>query len=421
MKPPAVFRALRSPNYRFYFFGQMVSLTGYWLTRIGVNWLVYRLTHSVVMLGWVNFASQIPTLFLLPIAGVFVDRFNKRTLLFLTQVLLMIPAFILAWLTVTKQIQIWHVMLISVFQGMVHAWDVPTRQAFVVEMVERRHDLSNAIALNSSMFNVARMAGPAIGGLLIASIGEWACFLLDGISYFAVLASILAMKIPISHSRNDGPVLHKFQEGLSYVMGFFPVRFLLLMVAWTSLFGMSYLVLMPVVARDLLCGGPHTLGFLTGASGAGALGGAIFLASRRNIIDCGKYIAFACVTGGLGLLLFSFSNRLGLSMIFIVIASFGFMLQLASSNSVLQSVVDDDKRGRVMSFYTLAFLGVAPFGSLFATQMAHAYGVRFALQVGAFACMATGVLFAWQFSAWFEMLKPVYARKGLIQDVTPGI
>lgn len=417
----AVFRALRSPNYRLYFFGQTISLTGYWLTRIATSWLVYRLTHSVVMLGWVNFAGQIPSLILMPLAGVLVDRFSKQKLLFLCQFLLMFPSFILAFLTLTHQIEVWHVMLLMMLQGTIQALDVPTRQAFVVEMVEKRHDLSNAIALNSSMFNVARMVGPALGGILIALVGEGICFLLDGISYFAVLASIAAMKIPVSHSRKGGPVLQQFKEGMRYVFGFSPIRFLLLMVAWTSLFGMSYLVLMPVVARDLLHGGPSTLGFLTGASGIGALAGAIFLASRKNIVDCGKYIGLACILGGAGLLLFSFSKSLQFSIFFVVLASLGFMLQLASSNSVLQSVVDDDKRGRAMSFYTLAFLGVAPFGSLFASNMADVYGVRFALQIGGLACMVSGILFIWQFSKWFELLKPVYARKGLIQDVTPGI
>lgn len=421
MKSGLFFRAFRSPNYRLYFFGQMISMTGYWLTRIAVNWLVYRLTNSILILGWINFASQIPTLILLPMMGVLVDRFDKRKLLLISQFLLMIPPFILAGLTLTGQIRVWHIILISIYQGIVQALDVPTRQAFVVEMVEKRHDLSNAIALNSSMFNVARMLGPAVGGILIAAVGEWACFLLDGVSYFAVLGSILAMRVTVSHSQRGGGAFHQFKEGLAYVFGFFPIRFLLFMVAWTSIFGMSYLVLMPVVARDLLRGGPSTLGFLTGASGVGAFCGALFLAGRKNIVDCGKYIAAACFIGGLGLLLFSFSDGVPLSMFFVVIASFGFMLQLASSNSILQSLVDDDKRGRVMSFYTLAFLGMAPFGSLFASHMANTYGVRFALQIGGLACMSAGILFAWQFSVWFEVLKPVYARKGLIQDVTPGI
>jgi MFS family permease len=421
MKHASPFRALRSPNYRLYFIGQTISLTGYWLTRIAVSWLVYRLTHSVVILGWVNFAGQIPSLLLMPLAGVLVDRFNKHKLLFWTQFFLMIPSFILAALTLSGHIQVWHIMVLMVLQGTVQALDVPTRQAFVVEMVEKRNDLANAIALNSSMFNVARMVGPALGGILIALVGEGLCFLLDGISYFAVLASIAAMKIHVSHSKKGGHVLHQFKEGFVYVFGFSPVRYLLFMVGWTSFFGMSYLVLMPVVARDLLHGGPSTLGFLTGASGIGALGGAIFLATRRNIIDCGKFISLACIIGGTGLLLFSFARNLQTAVFFVVLSGFGFMLQLASSNSVLQSIVDDDKRGRVMSFYTLSFLGVAPFGSLFASHIADVYGVRTALQLGGFACMVSGIWFKWQFAKWFELLKPVYARKGLIQDVEPGV
>ncbi len=417
----AYFRALRYRNYRLFFIGQIISLTGFWLTRVAVNWLVYRMTHSVFLLGMVNFAAQIPTSLLLPLAGVLVDHAPKQKLLFICQFILMLLSLTLFLLTWSGKILYWHLIALNVIQGIVSAFDVPLRQSLIVEMVEKRHDLSNGIALNSSMFHLARLIGPALAGILIALSGEPACFLLDTFSYLAVLASIAFMRFkPVSYAHPDS-VLKKLKEGIKEVFGFIPLRSLLGMVAIVSIFGMSYLIVLPVVTREILHGGPSILGFLTGASGIGALAGTLFLAGQRNIISYGKFIAFASFVGGLGLLLFSYSSSLIHSLFFIVMASFGFMLQLTCSNSIVQSIVDDEKRGRIMSLYSLAFLGTAPLGSLWAGQFASKFGVLTALRLGGMICCLSSLFFMFRFRTWYHQLRPIYLKKGILQDLAQDV
>ncbi len=417
-----IFRALRSKNYRLFFGGQSISLVGSWLTRVAMSWLVFRLSRSALVLGLVGFASQIPTFFIVPIAGVLVDRWRRQPLLIVTQVLLMIQALLLAFLTLRHKIAIWHIFALSLFQGIVNAFDIPARQAFVVEMVEKREDLANAIALNSSMFNMARLVGPSAAGILIASVGEGICFLIDGLSYWAVIFSLAAMKIrqapPPALKAHVGK---EMREGFHHAFGFAPIRAILFLVAAVSLLGLSYIVLLPIFTERILHGGPQTLGFLTASSGVGALAGGLYLASRKNVLGLGRVIVFSTFLGGLSLILFSGSHHLRFSLLFIMTASFGMMVQMASCNTILQTIVDDDKRGRVMSFYTMAFLGMAPFGSLLAGAIAQKFGAPMATMIGGGACVAAAALFNGNLPALRERIRPIYIKKGIIPEIATGI
>lgn len=417
-----IFRALQHRNYRLFFSGQSISLIGTWMTRIATSWLVYRLTNSAFLLGVVGFSGQIPTFLLASFAGVLTDRWNRHHILVVTQILAMIQSFALATLTLTGIITVWHIILLSIFQGLINAFDVPARQSLVVEMVEKREDLGNAIALNSSMFNGARLLGPSIAGILISAVGEGMCFLLDGISYLAVIASLLVMKItPRKTETPNSNVLQGLKEGFSYAFPFAPIRSILLLIGLVSLVGMPYTVLMPVFAKEILRGGPHTLGFLMGASGIGALVGAIYLASRRSVLGLEKNIALAASIFGIGLIAFSLSRVLWLSLALMLLTGFGLMMQMASSNTVLQTIVDDDKRGRVMSFYAMAFMGTAPFGSLLAGGLASRMGAPNTLIIGGVCCMLGSLIFASRLSILREMIRPIYVRMGIIPEVAQGI
>ena len=310
-----MFRALQYRNYRLFFMGQGVSLIGTWMQQVAMSWLVYRLTDSVFLLGMVSFASQVPSFLLGPFAGVVSDRYNRHRILLLTQALSLLQASTLAALVLTGQIEIWHILALSGFLGVINAFDISARQAFVVELVEKREDLSNAIALNSSLFNGARLVGPSIAGILIAAVGEGMCFLINAVSYLAVLASLLMMHlrpfVPVKETRK---VWQSLREGFQYAFGFPPIRSIILLIALLSLVGMPFSVLMPVFARDILGGGANTLGFLMGASGIGALSGALYLASRKTVVGLGKVIVMATLLFGAGLMAFSFSKVLLLSL-----------------------------------------------------------------------------------------------------------
>ncbi len=409
-----ILRALRHRNYRLFFGGQSISLIGTWLTRVATSWLVYRLTKSALLLGVVGFAGQIPTFLLAPFAGVVVDRWNRHRILVVTQILAMLQSFLLAALALTGVIAVWHVVILSIVQGIINAFDTPARQSFVVEMVENREDLSNAIALNSSMVNAARLLGPSAAGILIAAVGEGLCFLLDGISYLAVIASLLAMRVaPKAAVTSQLRVLQEMREGIRYAIGFAPIRAVLLLLALISLMGMPYTVLMPVFATDILHGGAHALGFLMAASGMGALVGAVFLAARKNVRGLGKIMSRSATLFGLGLIAFSLSRRYELSLFLLSMIGFGMMVQTAASNTVLQTVVDDDKRGRVMSFYTMALLGMAPFGSLFAGAFAGKIGAPMTIMIGGIACVLGAMVFTRKLPALREVVRPIYVRMGV--------
>jgi MFS family permease len=416
-------RALAHKNYRLFFSGQSISLIGTWMTRIATSWLVYRLTGSALLLGLVGFAGQIPSFLLAPLAGVLVDRWNRHRLLIITQILALVQSLAMAVLTMTGLIKMWHVIVLSVVQGVINAFDMPARQAFVVEMVEKREDLANAIALNSSMVNAARLLGPSIGGVVIAAVGEGWCFMIDAISYIAVIASLLAMKITprLTQPTNDANILEQLREGWTYATRFAPIRNVLLLLALVSLVGMPYTVLMPVFANEVLHGGPNTLGLLMAASGVGALIGAMFLAARKTVLGLGKFIPLMAGAFGVGLIAFSFSRVMWLSLALMVVTGLGFMVQMAVSNTVLQTIVDEDKRGRVMSFYTMAFMGTAPFGSLLAGAVAEHLGVPHTLLFGGIGCVLGAIWFATRLSDLRRDVRPIYVRIGILPEVASGI
>jgi len=415
-------RALRHRNYRLFFTGQMVSLIGTWMTQIAMTWLVYSLTKSPLMLGVVAFAGQIPSFVMGPFAGVIVDRWPRHRLLVGTQICAMIQSFALAFLALSGMIQVWHIIVLIALQGLINAFDMPARQSFVVEIVEDKADLSNAIALNSSMFNMARLIGPSVGGILVATVGEGWCFLIDGISYIGVIAALLAMRIkPPDTTRQHKNALQELKEGWAYVTGSLPIRSLIMLMAWVSLVGMPYGVLMPIIAGETLRGGPNTMGFLMAASGSGALVGALFLAARKNIRGLGKRIPLLVAVFGGGLLVFSQSTALWLSMLTLFVMGFALMQQNASSNTILQTIVDDDKRGRVMSFYIMAFMGMAPFGSLWAGAMASRIGAPSTLVISGIGCLLASIWIAMRYKSIRQMVLPIYVQMGIAPEVAAGL
>jgi MFS family permease len=419
---PHLLRALRHRNYRLFFGGQSLSLVGTWITRVAVSWLTWRLTHSAVMLGIVGFSGQIPTFLFGSFAGVWVDRLDRHRVLVATQVLAMLQSFALAALAIPGVIQVWHILALQAFQGMINAFDTPARQSFLIDMIEDRADLSNAIALNSSMFNGARLVGPSVAGILIVWVGEGWCFFLDGVTYFAIVGSLLAMRV----ARRPRPtvrkkVLQDLSDGFRYAFGFPPIRAVLLLLATGSLAGMPYTVLLPVIAARTLHGGSHTLGFLMGATGIGALGGALLLASRDTVVGLGRWIPRATATFGAGLMAVSLSRWLPLSLLMMAIAGFGFMVQMASSNTIIQTLVREEMRGRVMAFYAMSFMGMAPFGSLAAGAVAGRVGAPWTIFGGGCICVLAAGFFHHQLPRLREMVRPIYVEKGILPAVAEGI
>jgi MFS family permease len=416
-------RALRYRNYRLFFGGQVVSLAGTWITTTATSWLVYRLTGSAVLLGVVGFAGQFPAFVMGPFAGIVVDRWNRHRLLVVTQTLSMLQSFALAALTLTGHITVEAVVLLSVVQGLVNAFDMPGRQAFLITMIDNKEDLGNAIALNSSMVNAARLIGPTIAGLVIAVANEGWCFLIDGVSYIAVIVALLRMRIaaPAAAPAVRRNAWQQFTEGWRYALGFRPIRSTILLLALVSLVGVPYSVLMPVFATAVFHGGPNTLGFLMTASGCGALAGALWLAQRKSVVGLGRIIPIATALFGAGLIAFSFSSILWIAVPCLVVAGFGFMVQMASSNTVIQTIVDDEKRGRVMSFYMMAFLGTAPFGSLMAGWMSSRIGAPDTLRVGGVCCAAGAFWFFTELPEIRAAVRPIYVRMGILPEVATGL
>jgi MFS family permease len=408
-------RALQHRNYRLFFSGQTVSLVGTWITRIATSWLVYRLTGSVFLLGIVGFFGQIPTLVLAPFAGVLVDRWDRHRILLITQFLSMLQSVGLAVLTFSGVITVTDILILQVAQGIINAFDTPARQAFVVEMVEDRSHLSNAIALNSSMVTASRVVGPSIGGVLIAAFGEGWCFTVDAISYVAVIASLLAMRLEKRPVRvSETRMLQELGAGFRYVTHFAPVRDSLLLLALVATMGMPYTVLMPAIAATVLHGGPHTLGFLMTAAGAGALAGAVYLASRTSVLGLGRAIVVATVTFGAALVAFSFSRILWLSLLLLPFVGGGMMVEMAATNTIVQTIVEDEMRGRVMAFYAMAFLGTAPLGSLMAGLVASHIGPMRTIMIGGVACIIGGVIFAFRLPVLRAHVRPIYIERGIL-------
>ena len=417
-----IFRSLQYRNYRLFFSGQSLSLIGTWMQRIAMPWLVYHMTGSVLLLGVVGFAGQIPTFLLAPVAGVLTDRRSRYHVLLVTQIISMIQASILAFLCLTGLIEIWHIVVLSIALGCINAFDVPSRQSFVIDMVEKKEDLGNAIALNSLMFNAARLIGPSIAGIMLASTGEGICFLLNAVSYIFVIVSLLMMRIKIKKpGKRKSEILQELKDGLNYTFGFPPIKHILVLLSIVSLMGMSYSVLMPVYAKEILNGGSHAYGFLMGAAGFGALLGAIFLASRVSVIKIGRIVPAAAILFGSGLIILSFTKILSLSLLLMVFIGLGMMLQTAASNTILQTITDDDKRGRVMSFYTMAVMGTAPFGSLLAGGLAKIFGTPVTIFVGGLVCIIGALFFLRKLPELKNLAQPVYVRKGIITEYAKAI
>jgi len=417
-----IFRALAARNYRLFFIGQSISLIGTWMQRVAMSWLVYRLTASEFSLGLVSFLGLIPVLVLSPFAGVLADRVDRRNLLVATQTLAMLQALLLATLVMSAHVRIWQVMVLATFLGVINAFDTPSRQSFIVEIIGRKEDLGNAIALNSATFNGARLVGPSVAGLLIALFGEGPCFLLNGLSYLAVIAALLLMKIPLSQGRAmRQDMLQGLKEGFSYSFGFEPIRAILLLLLLVSIMGTPYLVLMPVFASDILQGGAHTFGFLMSATGAGALCGAAFLASRRTVAGLERVLPWMTVLLSLGLIGFSLSRDQWLSMLLLLATGFGMMVQMASSNTILQTIVEEDKRGRVMSFYVMCVMGAIPIGSLLAGAVAARLGTPETLLIGGIVCLAGALIFMRKLPVLRKIIRPIYVEKGVLSEVALGL
>ena len=410
----SVSRALRHRNYKLFFFGQGVSLIGTWMTQVATAWLVYRLTGSAFLLGVVGFSGQIATFLLAPVAGVFTDRCNRRQILTATQILSALQSLALAVLTLTHQIEVSHIIVLSICQGLISAFDIPARQAFLVEIVKDRADLGNAIALNSVMFNGARLVGPSIAGFVIAWGGEGICFLIDAVSYLSVIVTLLLLRLEAcAVAPRHHRLFHELKEGISYAVNFLPIRAILLLVAFTSL-AASYSVLFPVVARDVLQGGPSTLGFLSAATGCGALFGGLYLASRRDVRGLLRLIAAASFVQGASLMAFAVTRSLGVALAVLFVTGFSMIIQLAASNTVLQTLVDDDKRGRVMSLYMMALLGMTPWGSLLAGALTARAGIAPTLFLQGAASFGIAMIFAGQLPRLKAVIRPIYVKMGII-------
>ena len=418
MNIKTVFRALRHQNYRLFFGGQGISLIGTRMQQIAISWLVYRMTDSVFLLGLTGFSSQISTFLLAPLAGVIADRHHRHRLLIITQSLAMLQAVVLYVLYVTHTITVWHILLLSFFLGAVNAFDIPVRQSFTIDMLNDKEDLSNAIALNSSMVNAAGLIGPSIGGVLIALFGEGTCFLLNALSYIAVLLSLVLMKLPCweRSDRHKNSVMIQLREGFSYAYNFMPIRTILILLSVASFVAGGLQALMPVFARDIFHGGSRTLGLLMAASGLGALTGAIYLAGRKNVLGLSRVIAYTAGLFGLGILVFSCTDILVIAMPILLFTGFGLMVQMAYSNIILQTIVEEDKRGRVMSFYTMAFMGLSPFGSLFSGVLAAKIGANNTLLGGGIICIIAAIIYAMHLPTLRSFIRPLYIQKGILTE-----
>jgi MFS family permease len=391
-------RAFRYRNYRLYFGGQGISLTGSWMQQVAMGWLVYRLTGSAFYLGVVAFFAQVPVFFMAPLAGVLADRWDRMRIMLIAQVLAMAQAFVLAFLMFIKVIAPWHLLPLAFFLGLANALDAPARHSMVVQVVERKEDLGNAIALNSAMFNGARLVGPPIAGILVGVAGEGICFLINGLSYLAVIFALLAMRFTPRERRGKGiGFWPELREGFAYTFGTRPIRLVISLVAWVSMVGVSYMTLMPVFVRRVLNGGPNSLGFLMGAVGCGALLGALALAARQGTRGIEKSLTGGSALFGLGLIALSQARHFWQAMPLMLFIGLGMMVQMASANTYIQHLISDDKRARVMSIYTMAFMGATPIGSFLVGALTSIVGVRLTIAVGGLLSLAGTLVFARRF------------------------
>lgn len=421
-------RSLRHRNFRLFFGGQGLSLFGTWMTTVATRWLVYeKMPGQDWILGVVTFAGQIPIL-LAPLAGAWVEGSSRHRALILTQSLSMIQSFSLAFLALTGLVEVWQVLVLAAFQGFVNALDVPARQAFLIEMVDDRSDLGNAIALNSSMFNGARLLGPAVAGLILArftgrvGLGAGICFLVDGISYFAVIIALLRMIVKPQPARtSERKILRDLRDGFHYSFRSRPIRAILLLLGLVSIFGAPFMVLMPAFAKNILHGNASTYGILLAVSGGGALLGALYLASRSTVLGLGRVIAISCTLFALAIVVFAFSDVLWLSMLATFLASFGMMVQMAASNTILQTIVEDELRARVMSFYALTVLGMIPVGSLLCSGLVVLIGAPYTVALGGVVSLGGAVFFMMKLTELRAAARPMLERAGVLPPLAAGI
>jgi len=410
-----IFSSLHSRNYRLYFTGQGISMIGTWMQNIALSWLVYRLTGSVFLLGLVGFTSQIPTFVLSPFTGVLTDRYNRLHIMILAQVFFMLQAFTLALLVLFNLIDVWHIIALSVVYGIIMAFDAPARQSLVVELIDDPADLGNAIALNSAIFNGARLIGPAIAGITIAAVGEGICFLINALSFIAVITALLQIKTPVKKAATNPPNFRKsFTEGFLYTFQSVPIRTLIILLAILSLFGLSYIVLLPAYAKEILHGSSDTLGYLMSGLGAGALLGAMYMAARKTVLGLGRIISISTGVLGIAIVLSSFSEKIHLSLFIFFFGGLSMILLLSSVNTMLQTIADEDKRGRVMSFYAMALMGTSPIGNLLAGTIASGIGIRQTLLIIGSVTVLSGIWFGINLPSLRQFVRPIYINKGIL-------
>jgi len=389
-----IFRAFKYPNYRLYYYGQSISLIGTWVQNIAMGWLLYRLTGSALLLGTVAFAQQIPSLFIMPFAGVLADRFNRRKVIIISQAAAMVVAFVLAFVVLLDFVTVPMIITLAAINGIILAFDTPFRNSFVPDMITDRADLGNAIALNSSLYNLARFIGPPIGGVLIALVGEGWCFFINGVSFIAVLVCLFAMNVKKQKAREiKGSVIRELKEGISYALGEKPLRYLLTLVMLSSFFGLPFQALLPVFAADVLEGGSELLGILTGALGFGALSGAFYLAARKHVHTIPLTTFRTALLFAIGLGIFALSPVRALSFIMMAATGFGMIVHFNSTNALIQTISDEDKRGRVVALYSLSFMGITPLGSLAAGWVSEFIGVPYTVFAFSIICIASALLF----------------------------
>jgi len=394
IKLKSIFSSLYSRNYRIYFVGQGVSLIGTWMQHIALSWLVYRLTGSVFLLGLIGFTSQIPMFILSPFTGVITDRFNRLNIMKAAQILFMLQALLITLLVLFDIIEVWHIIALSIFFGIISAFDAPARQSLVIDLIDNPNDLGNAIALNSAIFNGARLIGPAIAGITIAIVGEGICFLINTLSYLAVIIALSYIKTEKRQPKTDqSKFLKSFTEGFKYTFQSIPIKTLIILLAILSLVGLPYIILLPAYAKEILHGGSDTLGYLMSSMGAGALFAALYMASRKSVIGLGKIISTNIILLGLGIILAAFSKQIYFSSIVFFLTGLSMIFTLSSINTLLQTITDDDKRGRVMSFYSMALMGIYPLGNLLAGSIASGIGIPYTLLIMGFITILSGIWF----------------------------
>ncbi len=410
-----IFSSLYSRNYRIYFIGQGISLIGTWMQNIALSWLVYRLTGSVFLLGVIGFTTQIPTFILSPFTGVLTDRFKRLRIMILTQVFFMLQALVMTLLVLFNLVTVWHIVALSLVFGIISAFDAPARQSLVIELIDKPENLGNAIALNSAIFNSARLIGPAIAGITIAAVGEGICFLLNTISFLAVILGLMMIRLPGTVKKSKEENFRKsFFEGLQYTFRSVPIRTLIMLLAVMSLFGFPFMVLLPAYAKEILHGGSDTLGFLMSALGAGALTGAIIMAGRKSVLGLGRVIAIHTVVLGLAIVAASRLHQQALVLGVLYVGGLSMILSLAAVNTMLQTLAEEDKRGRVMSFYAMALLGTMPIGNLMAGSVASAIGIPYTLLAGGCITALAGVMFQLNRPSLRKYIRPIYVGKGIL-------